>query len=75
MVEGHPGYGKTTLARNIALDWGMKVKQLNPIADTEVSELWTGGFLNINFQMLNLGVNVKIFVGLIKCKIGLFNPI
>ena len=24
LVEGHPGYGKTTLARNIAVDWGMK---------------------------------------------------
>ena len=24
MIEGHPGYGKTTLARNIARDWGTK---------------------------------------------------
>ena len=24
LVEGSPGYGKTTLARNIAVDWGMK---------------------------------------------------
>ena len=24
LIEGHPGYGKTTLARNIAKDWGAK---------------------------------------------------
>ena len=24
LVEGHPGYGKTTLAKNIAVDWGNK---------------------------------------------------
>ena len=25
LVEGSPGYGKTTLARKIAADWGEKV--------------------------------------------------
>ena len=24
LVEGSPGYGKTTMARNIAVDWGLK---------------------------------------------------
>ena len=29
MVEGSPGYGKTTLARNIAVDWGLKAGYLS----------------------------------------------
>ena len=29
MVEGSPGYGKTTLARNIAVDWGLKADYMN----------------------------------------------
>ena len=29
LVEGHPGYGKTTLAKNIAVDWGNKADYTN----------------------------------------------
>ena len=29
LVEGSPGYGKTTLARNIAVDWGRKADYVN----------------------------------------------
>ena len=28
-MEGSPGYGKTTLARNIAVDWGLKADYMN----------------------------------------------